>query len=590
MIFGRYINKYYLRYSALLLLGLISLAVIDYAQLLIPRIYRELLTGFNTGYIDEAKTIAFDAEALLDRICMPMVWIMLVMLVGRFLWRVCFFGASVRTETALRRRMFDKAVTLSDPFYRRNKVGSLMSLFTNDLSTIEECFGWGLMMFLDAVILGGLAVYRMMTVRPVLALTCLIPVAFMIAIGMVLNRYMMKKWDERQESFSRISDFAQESFSGLAVIKAFVKEAKELLEFKKINRANEKVNVEFTRMSVLLRILVTLFVESVVGVILGFGGYLVYRGEVSAEALVEFIGYFTAIIWPAMAISELIDMHSRGKASLKRVTAFLDAEVEVKDRAGAEDIGKIDGKIEFRHLTFRYPGAAADVLSDVTFAIEAGETVGIVGRIGSGKTTLVDLLLRVNNVPDGTVFVDGKDVNSVTAKSLRENFAYVPQDNFLFSDTVYNNISFSGDRGREEVEKAARLACVDGDIATFENGYSTVLGERGVTVSGGQKQRISLACALLKDAPVLILDDSVSAVDTETEKKILANLASTRKGKTTVFVAHRISTIEAADKIAFLSEGKLLAFGSHGELMATCPEYARTVRLQKIGEKEAELK
>lgn len=586
MVFGKHINKYYLRYFALLFLGLLSLVTVDYVQLEIPKIYKALLLGVNTGYIDEDKTVVFDLAALLDRICAPIFFVMLAMIVGRFLWRVCFFGASLRTEKNLRKEMFEHACKLSQNYYQVNRVGNLMALFTNDLETVEECFGWGLMMFLDALLLGGLSLYNMLRVQPLLTLFCLIPMVFLLLIGVILNKYMMKKWDYRQQVYSEISDFAQESFSGIAVIKAFVKEAKELWNFNKLNEKNEKANVEFIKMATMLHISVILFVESVICVILGIGGYLVYKGSFSAESLLEFIGYFTAIVWPVMAISELVDMHSRGKTSLNRISELLDAEIDVKDKDGAVDAGEIAGNIEFRNLTFRYPAGNTDVLKNVSFTINAGEHVGIVGRIGSGKTTIADLVLRVYNVEEGTLFIDGKDVNDVTIESLRRNMAYVPQDNFLFSDTIEENIAFASEPEAEKVKTAAANACVAQDIEEFTEGYKTVLGERGVTVSGGQKQRISIARAFMKQAAILIMDDSVSAVDTETEKVILNNLAKDRKNKTTVLIAHRISTVENMDKIIFMDDGEVVAVGTHEKLLSECPAYANIVALQKLEEKE----
>ena len=588
MIFGRHINKYYFRYAPLLLLGLAALVVVDVLQLEIPGLYQMVVNGVNDGAVTvEGERLAFDGAFLLDRICMPMVKIILAMVFGRFLWRITFFNAAIRIETRLRDRMFDNARFLSREYYQRNKVGDLMSLFTNDLDTIQECFAWGILMFFDALMLGALSLVKMAKMHALLTALSMIPMAFLFAAATVLGKYMMKKWDVRQAAFSRLSDFAQESFSGVAVVKAFVKEAAELLAFRKLNKENEKANVEHTRASVLLRILVTFFVGAVMSVILGYGGYLVYKGVFNAGQLVEFIGYFTAIVWPVMAIAELIDMTSRGKASLNRVSELLDAKQSVTDRPGAQELENVRGEIEFRDLTFRYPDGEYDALEHVSFRIDAGENVGVVGRTGSGKTTLVDLILRTYNVPDGTLFIDGRDVNDITIRSLREGCAYVPQDNFLFSDTIENNIAFSADdTRREDAEYAAVLADVDGNIREFADGYDTVLGERGVTVSGGQKQRISIARALMKNAPILILDDSVSAVDTGTEKTILENLRRTRKGKTTILIAHRISTIEHMDKILFLADGKLLDCGTHAELYARCPEYRRSVELQKLEAKE----
>lgn len=586
MIFGKHINRYYLKYAPHLLLGLLALWTVDYLQLVIPEIYQMVINGMNQGYVMvDGVEYAFDMAFLLDRICKPMLIVAVAIVFGRFLWRVSIFGAAVKVETDLRDKMFNHAKNLSREYYQVNKVGNLMSLFTNDLDTVQECYGWGFMQFFDALILGVLSMTKMWRMNHLLTVLSLIPMAFLFASATLVGRVMTKKWDYRQECFSNLSDFSQESFSGIAVIKAFVKEAKELMAFKKLNDENEVANIDFTKTSVLMRIMVNSFVESVMCIILGYGGYLVYKGTFNAGQLMEFIGYFTAIIWPIMAVSELIDMTSRGKASLKRISELLDAEITVKDRPGVKELTDVKGEIEFRDLTFRYPDGEFNELEHVSFKILPGESIGLVGKTGAGKTTLVDLILRTYNVPDGTIFIDGQDVNDVTIHSVRENCAYVPQDNFLFSDTIARNIAF-GDRkvNLRAVKRAAIQADVDSNITQFQLGYDTVLGERGVTVSGGQKQRISIARALMKDAPILILDDSVSAVDTKTERAILSNLRQTRQGKTTILIAHRISTIEQMDKVLFIDEGKMAGFGTHEELYANNAAYRRMVDLQRLEE------
>ena len=584
MIFGKYINRYYLKNAPVLLLGLLALLTVDYIQLLIPQFYRLVINGVNLGQVVvNGQTLPFTKEVLLQHICLPMIWIVVLMVIGRFLWRICFFGSAVRVAANLRERMFDHSRQLSQQYYQVNKVGNLMSLYTNDIDTIQECFGDGILMFFDALVLGLMALYKMWRMDYKLTLLALIPALIMFGIGTVMGSAMTKRWEERQQAFSDLSDFAQENFSGIAVIKAFVKELKELIAFRKLNKQNEEINVIYTKIATLLEVLVTLFVESVICVILGYGGYLVYQGRFNAGQLVEYIGYFEAIVWPIMAISMLIEKTSRGKASLNRITELLDAPIDVADRPGVQELQNPQGSVEFRHLTFRYPDGEYDVLQDISFTIHPGESVGIVGKTGAGKTALVDLLLRTYNVPDGTLFVDGKDVNTLSIHSVRAACAYVPQDNFLFSDTIAHNIGFGvDDASPEMIDHAASLADVRDNIVDFKDGYETVLGERGVTVSGGQKQRISIARALLKDAPILILDDSVSAVDTRTEKIILDNLKSSRANKTTLLIAHRISTVERLDKIIFLDDGKIEAVGPHDELYTSCPKYRRMVDLQRL--------
>ena len=584
MVFGKYINKYYLRYAPTMLLGIIALVLVDYFQLKLPEFYRIIINGLGgADVVIDGKTLPFNMELLLDHVCLPLIVTIVVMVVGRFLWRVCFFGSAIAVETDLRSKMFDHSRKLSASYYQKNKVGGLMSLYTNDLETIQECFGDGVLMFFDALLLGVLAFVKMWRMNILLTCLSMIPMIFMFVIGNIIGKSMTKKWEKRQEAFSDLSDFSQESFSGIAVIKAFVKEAKELGAFRALNRKNENANVAYTKISVILDVMITLAIESVICVIIGYGGYVVYTGGFDAGQLIEYIGYFSSIVWPVMAIAMLIEKTSRGKASLSRISELLDSKIDVCDRPGVTDPGPIKGDIEFRHLSFRYPDGEFDVLSDVSFKINAGEFVGIVGKTGCGKTTIVDLILRTYNVADGCLFIDGHDVNDIPIAASRAACAYVPQDNFLFSESIKRNIAFAkGDADIGEVEKYARLADIHDNISEFSQQYETVLGERGVTVSGGQKQRISIARALLKNAPILILDDSVSAVDTKTEKVILENLAKSRAGMTTILIAHRISTVEDADKIIFIDDGRVIAVGKHSELYADCEEYRRAVDLQKL--------
>lgn len=589
MVFGKHINKYYLKYLWMLLIGLVALVAVDYFQLLIPEYLRTVLNGINTGeVIIDGQTTPFTMETLLTHVCFPLLIVVAIIVIGRFAWRMCFLGSAVKVESEMRSEMFDRARFLSPHFYRENKVGTLMALFTNDLETIQESFGWGVMMFFDAVFLGSLAIVKMWRMNYVLTLYCMLPMIFLLVVSAIVGHFEMKKWDKRQMEFSKLTDSAQESFSGLAVIKAFVRELKQLLTFGKICKENEQVNVEYTRIRSVLEIFITLFVQSVMCIILGYGGYVVWHGGFNSGQLIEFIGYFDAVIWPIMAVSQLIDMRARGTASLKRISNLLDTQPEITDSPDVLPIDKIEGEIEFKNLSFRYPDGESDELKDISLHIAKGEHVGIIGRTGAGKTTLVNLIMRAFNAPRGTLFIDGHDIGEIPLKTLRNGIAYVPQDNFLFSDTVKNNIAFSVEEENEvsleKVQRAAACALVASDVEEFSDRYETKLGERGVTVSGGQKQRISIARALMKDAPILILDDSLSAVDTDTEKSILDNLAQVRKDKTTLLIAHRVSAVERMDKIIFLENGSIKAAGTHSQLMESSREYARLVALQQLEE------
>lgn len=584
MLFGKHINKFYIKHIFTLIIGILALVAVDYFQLEVPELYKMVVNGINDGVVEiDGFIYNFDMEFLLSKICEPMLTVIICMVIGRFLWRICFFGSAIKVETELRGEMFDHCKELSQQYYQVNKVGSLMSLFTNDLETIQECFGSGILMLCDAALLGGLAILKMFGMNIKLTLLSLIPMAFMLMSALIVGKYLTSKWERRQEAFSELSDFSQENFSGISVIKAFVKETAELIAFKKLNRENETANVEYTKYSTLMRISVTLFVESVICIILGYGGYLVHEGIFNAGELIEFIGYFNAIVWPIMAVSELIDLTSRGKASLERINELFEAKPDMQDCSDVHSLGRVRGDIEFKNLTFRYPDTECDVLKNISLKINAGENIGIIGRTGSGKTTLVDLILRTYNIPDGTLFIDGNDVNSVPIREVRANAAYVPQDSFLFSDTIRNNIAFASDYNDEDVIiNSADLAQVHDNITEFAEGYDTVLGERGVTISGGQKQRISIARALMKNAPILILDDSVSAVDVKTEKAILSKLRETRRGKTTILIAHRVSTIEQMDRIIYLEDGEIVAIGKHSELYEGSRAYRNMVDMQKL--------
>lgn len=586
MVLHKRFIKYYIQYGWLLLIGILALVVVDYGQLKVPELYRMVVNGMNEGVVTlDGAVRTFDMDFLLDEVCKPLLYVVLFICIGRCLWRVSFYGTAIKVETDVRKRMFDRGKELSQQYYHVNKVGDLMSLFTNDVDTIQDCFGNGVLTFFDAVTLGTMAFVKMFRMSHMLTALSMLPMILLFTMALIVGTNMSHTWDKRQEAFSNLSDFAQESFSGIAVIKAFTKEFKELAAFKKLNVENEKINIKFTKIATFLDILFIFFVESVICVILGYGGYLVYNGTFKAGELVEFISYFTSIIWPIEAVAILIDMSARAKASANRVDKFLSAEIDVKDREGLEDKPvEVKGAIEFKNLNFTYPLSDREVLTDVSFKINAGENVGLIGRTGAGKTTIVDLIARTYNVPDGTIFVDGKDVNDISIKELRRHIAYVPQDNFLFSDTIAANIAFSkaDASDKDGIKKAAEMSGVHDNIVEFTNQYDTVLGERGVTVSGGQKQRISIARALMKDAEILILDDSVSAVDTKTEKVILDNLKENRAGKTTILIAHRISTIENMDKIILIDDGRVLDVGTHAELLTRCEEYQNMVHLQAL--------
>ena len=586
MIFGRHVNKYYLKFAHFFLLGVIALLVIDYVQLEIPEVIGGVIDGLDKGTLDEGQ--------LIDAV-IKLAIIAILMVAGRFTWRYCIFGTSAKIETCIRDDMFKHAETLSQSYYSENKTGAQMALYTNDLQTIRMAFGPGIVMLCDAIFLGVMAYAKMLTLDLFLAILSIIPLLLIVIIGAIVSKYLDRKWEARQKAYEDLSDFVQENFSGISVIKAFVKEKKELDVFLKHNKNNADKSVNFVKTSVLFDILLGVTISLTITIIMGYGGYLVYQskmlgiGTFTIGQLTEYVAYFDSLIWPMLAIAQLIAMKSQASASLRRINGLLDKRSDVNDDLVTYPDAILNGDVEFNDLTFKYSEDGPEVLKNVSFKIKDGEHIGIIGRTGCGKTTIVDLLLRVYNVPEDKVFIGGYDIMKVPVVNVRNTVGYVPQDNFLFSDTITKNIAFSKEEVNfNDVENAAKFANVHDNIVEFPNKYDTILGERGVTLSGGQKQRISIARAMIKDPKVLVLDDSVSAVDTKTEKDILENLKKERKGKTTIVIAHRISTIKDMDKIILLEDGEVRAFDTHERLLETSPLYVEMVELQRLeDEKEA---
>ena len=583
MIFGKSINKYYLQNFWWFLFGIIALIIIDIVQLEIPG----LLGGIIDGFVDETITMSKMSEVLIR----VGIYVGIIIL-GRFVWRMTIFTASRRFDYGIRNDMFRHCEELSNDFYSEHKTGGLMAYFTNDLESVRRAVGPGMIMFVDTIVLGGLALYKMSRLDIRLTIYSGLPMLLIALVGSFVGRIMRNKFKEAQKAFEDLSDFTTESLGGIGVIKAFVKERSEINEFLKINNVAKTRNIEYVKIQARFQMLIRTFVSLIFVVILGYGGYLVNLTTNLPEAqqftegqLTEFYMLFGQLVWPMMALSMIINIRSRGKGSLQRLDQILNEKVSVKDEPNVVALPEINGDIEFRNLTFSYPDSDVPVLQDVSFSIKQGQSVGILGRTGSGKTSIVDLLLRIYNVPKGSVFIDNVDIMQIPITQVRDSVGYVPQDGFLFSDSIKNNISLSFSKSDDiygSVEKAAILSDVHDNIIEFTDGYDTVIGERGVTLSGGQRQRVSIARALIKNSPIMVLDDSVSAVDTKTEETILTNLKETRKGKTTLIIAHRISTLKGTDQIIIVDEGRIIDKGTHDELLSRCAFYKDMVERQKL--------
>lgn len=589
MVFGKYVNKFYKKYFWHFFFGILTVIFVDYIQLFIPAITGRIIDSITNGGISEGNW-----QFLIEQI----IYIALVglgMFVGRFLWRICIFGEAVLVQSDLRFDMFEKTEKLSQRYYKVNKTGAILSYFSNDLETIEESFGFGIVQMIDGVFLLVMSLVKMFKLQGVLTLLLLIPVVLLGLCAFFVDKLMEKKYEKRQKAFEDMSDYAQENFTGIRVIKAFVKERKELKQFAKEAKKNKDTNIEYVKVSSLLEVLFNALIYVIFGIILLGGSYLVYLNiksggveGITIGSLIEFIGYADTLIWPIFALAGTINLIARARTSLKRITNLLDEKVEIVDDKVVCPTD-LKGEIEFKNFNFAYPDDENTlILKDVNIKIKAGETIGIVGKIGSGKSTLVNMLFRLYNVEDNTLFIDGYDIMHLPIRMVRDTIGYCPQDNFLFSDSIRNNIAFSNpDMSLEEVEKAAEFADVRSNIEEFKDKYETLIGEKGVSLSGGQKQRISIARAIVKDPKILVLDDSVSAVDVKTEETILHNIQKNRKGKTTILIASRVSTVKALDKIIVMNDGKVEAFGTHEECLKNSKTYTRMVELQSL-EKEME--
>lgn len=696
MIFGKHINKYYIKYGIPLFLGVLVLLVVDWYNLVIPRLFGEFIDN-----LEGALTNPFTNDMLWTFI-IEVSKVVLIITVGRFLWRILIMVTSRQIQYKMREHLFNHALTLDQPYYQTHKVGAIMAYFSNDLEAIRMAFGPALLMLIDSTFLGTLVLIRMFSMDYRMTLLSALPLFFLAVAAFFIAKKMRMRFRMRQDSFEEINDFTQESFSGLSVIKAFVKEVKEAFNFKVKNDDFYDKHMGFVKTQVWFHMIISAFISLTMITLMTVGSIIIIYNpaQLTIGQLTEFFALFGTLIWPVMALTRFANMRSQSSASYQRVERFLDSKPLIIDGEniidyyvdefvpfketlitkeegdlkqykvnyrisfnndfdfknkkvyllhqannfdvekakeltpnffnkniyeGSEEIsltkplleykivlkdgeqvleykkgllsyplfeGAIEnciltGKITFKNLNFSYPDAPdRKILKDVSLTINEGERIGILGRTGSGKSTFVDLLLRIYNVDNQTIFLDDHDIMQLNAKCVRENIAYVPQDNFLYSTTIKENIGFSkADMDIEEIHEAAKLSDVYDNIVDFKDGFDTILGERGVTVSGGQKQRISIARALAKDAPILILDDSVSAVDTNTEDQILSNLNRIRKGKTTILIAHRISTVRKLDKIILLEEGRVLDIGNHDELLKRSSVYKEMVDRQALESK-----
>ena len=579
---AQYIKRHRFQYVA----GIITLFVVDFVNLFIPK-----LTGTITDGLT-AHTLDWNGIKL----CLLQILLLgLTLAIGRFLWRFFIFGAARSIEKELRNDMFSHLEKMSVEYYNEHKTGDLMTRFTSDLNAVRMSIGPAIICVFDASVMTVMVILQMMNyVNVKLTLLALIPMIIICVGEIYYGKIMHPRYKARQEAVSNLTDYVQESFSGVRVIKAFVRERAQMREFARANQNTMDKNLNVVRLQAIVIPLLDVIIGFSSLVTLVYGGYLALTGEITLGRFVAFNQYINMLVWPMLACGDAINMFSQGAASIRRIQDVFDEKPEIHDTEETQVIDSLQGNITFSHLTFIHRGHSEPTLKDINLEIPAGTTLAVIGRTGNGKSTLVNLLLHLYNTKPGMILLDGRDINTVPLKILRENIAYVPQDNFLFSDTLKSNIAFGvEDEDMNRIVKATQAACIHENIISFPDGYETIVGERGVTLSGGQKQRSSIARALMKDAPILILDDALSAVDTDTEEQILTNLKKNRAGKTTILIAHRISTIQNADIIMVLEDGEAREIGNHNELMALGGIYRDMFEKQQleaaIGEKRAAL-
>ncbi|WP_352418860.1 ABC transporter ATP-binding protein [Proteiniborus sp.] len=554
------LKEFFIKYRWKYVLGVMWLIIVDLVQLLVPQIFRIITDSLEAGLLTRQRLAKYSAYIIITG---------LIIGVGRYFWRIYINRTSRQLEYYIRNKLFRHLQTLSTNYFNNHKTGDLMAHATNDINAVRMALGPGIVMITDACFITLSAIYAMIkTANLKLTLISLLPLPFLAFLVMKFGKMIHGRFKDVQDAFSKLTDKVQENFAGVRVIKSFVQEENEIDKFTDSNKYNFKMNMNLIKVWGMFSPLIQFISAISFLIIIWYGGLLVINNEISLGAFIAFNSYLGLLVWPIMAIGWVINMFQRGIASMERLNAIFNEKPEIVDKENPLILPEIKGDIEYKNVSFKYPGTRNYALKNINIKVKKGNTLAIIGRTGSGKTTLVNLLIRLFDIREGNILIDGVNVKDITLKSLRENIGYVPQESFLFSTTIKENIGFAFDEEVEEekVFKAAKLSELYTNVIEFPEKFDTILGERGVTLSGGQKQRTSIARAIIKNPGILILDDSLSAVDTQTEEKILDNLKEIMKSRTTIIISHRISTIKNADEIIVLDNGEIAQRGTHDEL------------------------
>lgn len=574
----KHLKEFFTEHKWKYLSGIIVLVLVDALQLITPKLLGHLTDALGSG------TLSMEAIYFYIGI---IILLAILVAVCRYIWRMLVLGSSRSLEYWLRNRLFSHLELMAPNFFNKHKTGDLMAHATNDINAVRMAFGLGIVMITDAIFLTSATVIIMVvTIDIRLTAAALLPLPVIAAVMIFFGKMVQNRFTNVQEAFSSLTDMVQESISGIRVIKSFVQEKREIEKFSTFNDGYVKRNMELIKVWGLMFPMVAFIGSLSFLLALYFGGMLVIDEQLSLGQFVSFVAYLGLLTWPMMAVGWVINILQRGIASMKRINEILDTAPEILDGKAVLDLNDYKPNLEFRNLSFTYPGAASPALTGINLTIKEGTTLAIVGKTGSGKTTLVSLLLRLYNTNPGELLVDGVDINAMPMKVLRRNIGYVPQDNFLFSVSIRDNIAFSDpSMDMDRVIAASKIAQVYDNVMDFPDKFDTILGERGVTLSGGQKQRVSIARAVAKDPKIIILDDSLSAVDTKTEEQVLAGLKGVMSSKTAIIIAHRISTIKDADEIIVLDEGRIVERGTHEKLVKIDGLYNSIYQKQLLEEK-----
>jgi ATP-binding cassette subfamily B multidrug efflux pump len=568
--------KHFARYKWAVFGGLLCLLVVDALQLIIPRIIKSAVDDLTYRGAAQTDLVGYGLR---------IVAIAAVMSVLRFYWRFFIIGTSRHIEEDIRNALYSHLQKLSARYYAVNRTGDLMAHAINDLNAVRMACGIGIVAMADALVLGLATIGFMLAINVKLTLLALVPMPVIALFTMRVGRMLHSRFEKVQETFSELTERVRESLAGIRVVKAYSQESHELHRLSDVGKEYVRKNIRLVRVWGAFFPFIMMLSSMSVVIIIFFGGRQVMLGSITTGDLVALTSYLGILTWPMMAMGWVVNILQRGAASMGRINKILGTEPEIADREGAEELTDPRGEVEFSEVTFSYEDKSEPALAGVSFRIPPGNTLGILGRTGSGKSTVCDLLLRIYETDEGGVLLDGRDVKELTLRSLRASIGYVPQDTFLFSDTVRENIRF-GDPGAndERVNEAARIAGILEEIEAFPKGLDTLVGERGVTLSGGQKQRIAIARALLGAPSVVVLDDALSSVDTATEERIQLALRSALTDRTSVIVSHRISSLKHADEIIVLDEGRVLERGGHEELLANGKLYSSIYERQLLEE------